>query len=255
MTTFGSYSRYYDLLYRDKDYHGEVQFLRGLLDRYGRGTDSLLELGCGTGVHAAQLASHGYHVHGIDLSEEMLTQARARQASLPEEAAARLVFSRDDLRSLCLNRKFDAVISLFHVMSYQLTDVDLLSAFMTAKNHLRKGGLFIFDCWYGPAVIREFPSTRVKRLEDDLIEVTRIAEPRIHVNQNYVDVRYQVFIKDKKSNRIETISESHSMRYLFFPEVETLFNTAGMNLIFSCEWLTGRDPGGDTWGVCFGGML
>jgi SAM-dependent methyltransferase len=255
MSTFGTYSRYYDLLYRDKDYLGEVQFLRGLLDRYSTSTQSILELGCGTGVHAAQLASHGYRVHGIDVSEEMLTQALVRQSALPEEAVARLDFSRDDLRSLRLNRKFDAVVSLFHVMSYQLTDADLLLAFKTAKDHLRKGGVFIFDCWYGPAVLRELPSTRVKRFEDDEIEVTRIAEPQVHVNRNYVDVNYQIFIREKTSNCVEIINETHAMRYLFFPEVESLFEAVGMKLVFSCEWLTGKEPGADTWGVCFGGLL
>lgn len=255
MTVFVNYSRYYDLLYQDKNYPGEVQFLCSLLDRYAGKPKSLLELGCGTGVHAALMASHGYQVHGIDMSEQMLIQAKARQASLPKETAERLVFTRDDLRSLSLNGKFDAVISLFHVMSYQVDDVDLLAAFKTAKHHLREGGVFIFDCWYGPAVLTERPSVRVKRWEDDVVEVTRIAEPHIHVNQNYVDVQYQVFIKDKVTDSVEIVAESHAMRYLFFPEVERLFRAVGMNLVFSCEWLTGREPGADTWGVCFGGKL
>jgi SAM-dependent methyltransferase len=255
MNHFRGYSRYYDLLYRDKDYAGEVLFVRELLEKYGNGVQSILELGCGTGIHAGLLAEQGYSVLGIDRSDEMLDQALSRRAGLPDAVISRLDFSRGDLRSFRSGRKFDAVLSLFHVMSYQLTDADLLLAFKTAKDHLRKGGIFIFDCWYGPAVLRELPSTRVKRFEDGEIEVIRIAEPQMHVNLNSVDVRYQILIKDKDSNSIETVTESHPMRYLFFPEIERLFETVGIKLLFSCEWLTGREPGADTWGVCFGGCL
>lgn len=255
MNPFGAYSRYYDLLYRDKDYRGETEFIRTLLDRHRPGTESILELGCGTGIHAALLTGEGFNVHGVDRSVEMLEQARIRKNGLPATASSRLHFSPGDLRTFRCGEKFDAVLALFHVMSYQTTDHDLCAAFATAKAHLREGGIFIFDCWYGPAVLLELPETRVKRLEDEEIEATRIAEPVLHLNRNCVDVRYQVLIRERSSNRMETLSESHLMRYLFLPEIETLFERAGMRLAFSSEWMTGKEPGGDTWGVCFGGVL
>lgn len=255
MKSFQGYSCYYDLLYRDKDYSGEVRFVTDLLERYGNGGDSILELGCGTGMHASLLAGQGYRVHGIDMSETMLAQARSRQSGLPDAVSSRLDFSPGDLRALCLEREFDTVLSMFHVMSYLTDDADLSSAFATARAHLREGGIFIFDCWYGPAVLRELPATRVKRFEDDRIEATRIAEPLMHANRNRVDVHYEILIREKSSNRLETVRECHPMRYLFFPEVESLFRNAGMKLVFSCEWMTGKEPGLDTWGVCFGGRL
>ena len=77
MTVFGAYSEYYDLLYTDKDYVGEVAFISGLLDEYAPGARSLLELGCGSGRHAAMLAEQDRTVHGIDISEEMLAKPQA----------------------------------------------------------------------------------------------------------------------------------------------------------------------------------
>ena len=56
MSVFGGYSRYYDLLYRDKDYAGEVAFVHGIIDEHAPQAQSLLDLGCGTGAHAAILA-------------------------------------------------------------------------------------------------------------------------------------------------------------------------------------------------------
>lgn len=75
---FDKYARYYDLLYRDKDYAGEAAYIAGLLERYCNHPQHILELGCGTGKHAALLADKSYHVHGIDQSAGMLTEARQR---------------------------------------------------------------------------------------------------------------------------------------------------------------------------------
>ena len=52
MSVFGPYSRYYDLLNRDKDYDGEVEYVAGLLRRHSkRPVRSVLDVGCGTGSH------------------------------------------------------------------------------------------------------------------------------------------------------------------------------------------------------------
>ncbi|MEP0885497.1 class I SAM-dependent methyltransferase [Trichocoleus sp. ST-U3] len=253
MKVFGNYARYYNLLYRDKDYAGEAQFIHQLIQTHAPNTRSILELGCGTGTHAQLLAKEGYDVHGVDLSTEMLQQASDRISQLPQELASRLAFYQGDIREIRINQQFDAIISLFHVFSYQTTNEDLRAAFATVKAHLKPNGVFIFDYWYGPAVLSDRPSTRVKRLEDEEISITRIAEPVMHPNQNLVDVNYQVFIKEKNTGAVEELQETHQMRYLFKPEVNLLFADSQLKLIECREWMTKREPGFDTWGVyCFG---
>jgi len=142
------------------------------------------------------------------------------------------------------------VVALFHVMSYQTGNEDLEATLRTAREHLKPGGVFIFDCWYGPAVLTERPEVRVKRLEDTAIVVTRIAEPVLRPNENVVEVNYQVFIKDKARAAVEEVRETHLMRYLFRPEIEWLSKAAGFTLISCQEWMAGREPGGHTWNVC-----
>lgn len=251
MNVFGNYARYYDLLYQDKDYVGEAKFIVDLLKLYAPTTQSILELGCGTGTHAILLAKENYQVHGIDLSNEMLHKASDRLSQLPEELASRLTFSQGDLREIRLEQQFDSIVSLFHVFSYQTTNEDLQAAFATAKTHLKSGGVFIFDCWYGAAVLSDRPTVRIKRLEDEQVQITRIAEPVMHPNDNLVDVNYQVFIKDKNSGVVEELQETHRMRYLFKPEVELLLKQFQMELLEYREWMTNTKPGFDTWGVYF----
>lgn len=253
MDVFGKYARYYDLLYREKNYSSEAEYVHRLVQRHAPGAKSVVELGCGTGAHAEHLARLGYSIHGVDRSREMLERAASRLAGLPAEQASRLAFSSGDIRTIRLGTKADAVIALFHVLSYQLENDDLMAVFATARHHLNPAGIFIFDCWYGPAVLAEKPSRRTKRLEDDTIDMTRTAEPAMRSNENIVDVHYQLVIKEKIGGKMEELREIHSMRYLFVPEIETLMTKNGMTLVAREEWMTGKAPGPDTWGACFVG--
>ena len=251
MAIFSNYARYYDLMYQDKDYVGEAQFIQRLIQTYAPATTTILELGCGTGNHAMLLAKEGYQVHGVDLSQEMLGYANERRDRLSPALATKLQFSQGDLLQVRLDRKFDVVLSLFHVISYQTNNEDLLAAFETAKAHLVPGGILIFDVWYGPAVLSDPPTVRIKRLEDQSIQVTRIAEPVMEPNKNWVDVNYHIFIKDLISSKIDEVKEVHTMRYLFRPELELLLDRLQMQIVESREWLTDRQPGLNTWGVYF----
>lgn len=251
MSVFGKYSRYYDLLYQEKDYQGEAEFIAGLIERFKPGTRSYLELGSGSGIHAALLSTMGYSAECYDFSEEMLGAAQARRSELPAELAERLNFSHGDIRSLRLGKKFDCVAALFHVLSYTSSNTDLKAAFATAREHMNPDGIFIFDCWYGPSVLTIRPTVRIKRVKNELWEITRIAEPGLNMNECYVDVHYTMFIRDIASGEVEQLKETHRMRYLFKPEIELLAESFGMRLEHSCNWMSDQAPDATTWGVCF----
>lgn len=240
---FGLYGRYYDLLYRDKDYVGETAYISKLIDRFDPAARDLLELGCGTGKHASLLAQSGLNVTGVERSDEMI-----RAAKIDHPNATIL---RADARSVRLERTFDAVISLFHVVSYQTNNADVASLFHTAATHLKAGGCFIFDLWYGPAVLRQMPQNRTKRMEDDRTFVLRAAVPVVDFNRNLVQVNYAITVTDKHSGQVERFDECHEMRYFFVPEIELFARSAEMQVIHSEQWLTGAQPSPETWGVTF----
>lgn len=251
MSVFDRYARYYDLLYRDKDYSAEARYVHSLIQKHAHTPESILELGCGTGSHARFLAELGYELCGVDASTEMIERARVNLLATAPLELGKLSFSVGDIRNVRLNTRFNAVIALFHVMSYQVTNTDLSTAFATAKAHLKEGGVFIFDCWYGPAVLTERPSIRLKRVEDEALSITRIAEPVMHPNENLVDVNYRILITDKANGRVEEVQETHRMRYLFTPEIASLLSQNGFTIAESAEWLSGKEPGFDTWNVYF----
>ena len=251
MSVFAAYSRYYDLLYRDKDYAGEARYVFDLLSRHAAGARRVLEIGCGTGGHARELAKLGLEVHGVDMSAGMLEAAEARRSSLSPDVAGRIRFTEGDARTVRLGERADAVISLFHVMSYQTSNADLMAAFDTAREHLNEGGVFIFDCWYGPAVLTDRPAVRVKRLEDLDTSVTRVAVPVLNATENTVEVNYTVLVHDRKTAVDETLRETHRMRYLFGPEVDLLLASNGLSLVAAHEWMTDAAPGLNSWSACF----
>jgi len=247
---FADYARYYDLLYQDKNYAAETEYVVGLIRKFHPTARSILELGSGTGIHASLLAEKGFTVHGIERSQEML----ARSLALTEKMTpghGQLTFTPGDIRDIRLNKNFDAVIALFHVISYQTTNEDVTAAFAAARHHLKPGGIFIFDVWYGPAVLTERPEVKIKRMADDQTEITRLAEPVLHPNENRVDVHYHVFVRDLATQAVAELKETHAMRYFFNPEIELWATLSGFTIQSAEECYAAKPIGTATWSVCF----
>lgn len=247
MTTFERYANYYDLLYNDKDYEGEATFVADLVSRHIPNATSILELGCGTGKHALAFARRGYNVAGVDLSHEMTTQARRRLSNAILPVNIHVSFEEGDIRTLRLNKTYDVVISLFHVMSYQVTDDDVLAALVTAEQHLKPGGIVIFDYWCSSAVRRHPPTMRVKSVEDDVIRVKRVARPSMHSDDNVVDVRYYITVENKVNKSTERVFERHRMRHFSEDEFKRSFRKVGLRPLQSGKWPTVKHHGMSNW--------
>ncbi len=240
-SVFIAYSRYYDLLYRDKDYAREAAYIQMLLTRHGILQGDLLEFGSGTGKHGCLLAANGYRIHGIERSAEMVAQAESTQGFTCQQG---------DICTVQMGRKYDAVLSLFHVVSYQTSNKNLHAVFTRAAEHLISGGLFVFDFWYSPAVYAQRPIVRVKRMADEQVEIVRIAEPEIYPNENRVDVHYTIYAHDLATNVLQTLIETHPMRHFSLPEIDLLAEAHGFKRIEAEEFTTGKTAGEDTWAIC-----
>jgi SAM-dependent methyltransferase len=241
-SVFETYSRYYDLLYKDKDYNAESQYINNLLKQFNIRGKRILELGSGTGKHANILTRYGYEIVGVERSVEMVSKAK-------QDKKFKCVIG--DITEIALNKKFDAVLSLFHVVSYLTTNESLKALFKNTYDHLIKNGLFIFDVWYSPSVIFNQPEVRVKKIADKEIEIMRIAEPEIFENLNEVKVNYTIYTTNKETKAIDKIEETHSMRHFSIPELTFYANQHGFIVLHTEEFLTKNTPSQNTWGVCF----
>jgi SAM-dependent methyltransferase len=240
---------FYDDLYEGKNYRAEADYVDALIQRYMPGAQLVLDLGCGTGRHAIQFAEKGYSVIGVDRSPEMIGKACDHRKQVPLDIRERLTFEQGDIRDLRLGRQFDAVIALFHVISYQVSNDDLIAAFTTAKTHLRENGVFIFDCWYGPGVLTDPPALRTKAVVKESNRLTRFAEPVMLVNENAVEVSYRFELTDDSSRRCSQFSEKHVMRYFFVPELSLALRHLGLEPLAITEWMSQREPDRGSWSV------
>ena len=226
------YASLYDILYRDKDYEAECDFLETIFRKLDIPVKTILDLGCGTGGHAIPLARRGYKVTGVDWSKEMLSIGRQNAI----EVAADVEFVYGDIRDVDLGQTFDAVISMFAVMSYQATNADLAAACSTARRHLTSAGIFTFDSWHGPGVLIDPPTQRVKIVQDDTQRIVRFTQPKLDVMDHIVETHFKTWVS--KGDRIlSEVDETHLMRFLFPREIAYYLQVAGFDSVEFCPFL------------------
>jgi SAM-dependent methyltransferase len=249
MSVFKDYAKYYNLLYREKDYKSEAEYVMSLINKYSQGkVKTILNMGCGTGNHDRRFYDMGYDVDAFDMSAEMIKAAR-------ELSPAGINYHVSTIKDFNNNKKYDAIVSLFHVMSYQVKNEDVNAMFRVVREHLNPGGVFLFDFWYGPGVLTDLPVRRVKEIKDGDIIIRRKAVPEHKFNENVVVVNYDVEVLDKEENILERTEESHYMRYFFLPETEIFADNNSCRIIAANDWMKTNEPELNSWNICITGTL
>ncbi len=236
-----NYAGVYDRLYQSKHYAQEVDFIEYLFGKHLHDSNpsSILDLGCGTGGHALILGSRGYTVAGLDLSEEML--AVGRQKAEEQKLETKVSFRHANVQDFSLNQRFDAIICMFAVLGYQVSNAALFSTFLRAKEHLNPGGILIADFWYGPAVLSDPPQDRVKVLETGSNRLIRLTRPELDTENNLAAIHFDLFEIDERELVRET-TEVHQMRYFFCPELKFFALQAGFAEVEFCPFLQADMP-------------
>lgn len=244
------YAKAYDALYRTKDYPAEARFVCTKLHKIVGGKPlRILDLGCGTGLHDVELMAAGHSVVGVDMSAQMLTRAEERRTSLAGQTEGRLDFHVGDARKVRLGSKFDAVVSLFHVMSYMAGDGDFDAALATARAHLNPGGAFLFDFWYGTAVVADPPQARERIVEEPGRRIRRNTTPHWDSERDTVRIVFDVEETELATGTVARTSEEHIMRYYFEDGLRKSLPPQGFEIVEVGEWLTGLVPAKTSFGV------
>jgi SAM-dependent methyltransferase len=230
---FDRYGKYYDLIYLDKNYEKECDFLENVFRKYSSiPIRRILDGGCGTGGHALPLARRGYDVIGVDASQTVIEKAmeKARKAKLKVD------FRVADLRSFRSDTKFDAAICMFAVMDYFTTNSDLNKVIRNLRDLLEDGALFIFDVWNGLAVLRLLPQVRVKVMEDKGKRVIRWVYPELDSFNHLCRDHYHLLVTEGM-RLVDEVTETHTVRYFFPQEIRHYLEENNFEVIEVCPFL------------------
>jgi SAM-dependent methyltransferase len=149
-TFFGpSYLELYDPYLRERT-PVEVDQLEALLQL--RPPLRILDLPCGQGRHAIELARRGYHVTGVDLSAFMLEVARGRS----KEAGVKVRWLEGDMRTGIPAERFDLVLNLFTSFGYFDDPADDRRVLLAAASMLGAGGRLVLEVINGERTMSQF---------------------------------------------------------------------------------------------------
>lgn len=118
-----------------------IGYLERLLTRHPVEGRAMMDLACGTGTVAIALARAGWRVIGVDGSEAMLAEARAKEGGDHPS----LSWQQQDMRALRLRQPVHWATCLYDSLNYMLTSDDLLTVMRRVYQSLSPGGLFCFD--------------------------------------------------------------------------------------------------------------
>lgn len=239
------YSKYYDLLYEDKPYKSEVEFIKHSLAQSGLNNYSaLLDLGCGTGKHLNYISKYFDKCTGIDISAGMINRAKKSKNNL------NIDYKVADISDFSLGKKFSCIISLFHVFSYLTKKNQIDGFFNNAYSHSQDESILMFDYYNYDGLMSDKPSSREKIVENDEIHVARKSFPVLNEIENTLKIRFEIKITDKLSNKEHDISEDHFMRFFKQSEIEEYAERNGFQLIEHKRWMKDGPVSKDDWYAC-----
>jgi SAM-dependent methyltransferase len=223
---YDKFGRYYDLIYDSfYDYEMECDNLERLFSKFLKEhPKSILDIGCGTGSHAMELARRGYHVTGIDISSVMIKEAKrkAKEASLDCE------FFIMDMRELDFDFHFDCAICMFGSFDYLTTKRDLHKFLRKLGKVLLEDSIFVFEFWNFNAAQPEFRTWL--KVKDENVNLIRLAESKLNKNTriNTLSMEFFIFGEDEK---VESFSEDHRLRCYTASEIKSLLSDYGFKII------------------------
>jgi ubiquinone/menaquinone biosynthesis C-methylase UbiE len=221
--------KYYDDIYAatGKDYAAETKKLDELIQKYKCIVgDTLLDVACGTGMHAGFLSQY-YKVVGVDVNDSMLKIARKKR---PE-----LRFFHGDMRTFDLSRQFAAVTCLFSAIGYMTTKADLDKAIKNMSRHLLPGGVLLVEPWFTP---EQWNFGRVFTIQVDKPDMKIVRMSHSGKKGKCSDLDFYYLIGTSKG--IQQITEKHLMGLFAHEEYVNAFKKAELDIIHDLDGLDGR---------------
>lgn len=217
----------YDRLYAHKDYAGEADQLRDLIqERLTKPSLTLLDVACGTGLHIDQLKAY-FNVQGLDICEELLEIARKRNP--------KVTFHIGDMTNFDIGTQFDVVICLFSSIGYVRTLHRLRLAIRSMARHLEPDGLLIVEPWFSP---EDWHPNTVHALfiDDPELKIARVSTSFTEGKLSVFDLHHLIGTPEGT----EHVVEHHEMGLFETQEMVAVMEEENLTVEYDPEGLIGR---------------
>jgi SAM-dependent methyltransferase len=177
----------------------------------------VLDVGCGYGRHAMELAARGFHVVGLDISTPLLIRGG-------EEAHRRglqINFVRGDMRELDFEAQFDGAYCLFSTFGY-FDDEMNKKAIANIARALKPGGRVLLEILNRDYLITDLP-TRVWWEGDGCVV---LEEVELNYFSSRIQVNRSVVFDDGRQ-----LEQEISVRAYSLHEVGKLMHAAGFRVL------------------------
>lgn len=139
--SYGSFAHVYDRLTENVDYKLYAAYIKRLFESYGKNISSVVDVACGTGSLTAELSKLGYEMIGVDMSEDMLSEAQTKKA----EENLDILYLCQSAEELDLFGTVQGAVCTLDSLNH-ITDEDaVIEAFKKISLFMEKDGIFIFD--------------------------------------------------------------------------------------------------------------
>jgi SAM-dependent methyltransferase len=219
--SYNDYAKYYDLIFQQKDYDKEVEFIKSIIQKNSISKDSILDVGCGTGTHLYLLKDEFKTLYGVDVSKKILDIARKK---IPDAN-----FQEGNMQDFKIHNKFDVITCLYSVFNYNL---DKKSAIKTLKNfykHLKSHGILIIALYNEKNTEKQ---TSLHIGEDEETKVAKINEFKYYPEEKILISNHFLIVKDKGKVDFD-IEVEDKFRIFDFEEIEEIVKKSGFK-----EYLT-----------------
>lgn len=229
MSAFVRYAEIYDDMMRIVNYDGIINSLMKVLNHYDIITNSVLDLGCGTGNLTLRFAEKGFApIFGIDNSYQMLIKAKAKFAESPFQ----VTFIQEDIRSYEITTQVDLVVGLLGCINYLLDVESLSDMFKSVRRSLKLGGVFIFDYFTEEQILNDYQGTHFR----DESCGSQIYQSKYDIRTKIEEAKVTVFVPTQKGV-YDRFDEIHITRTHRLEEIILALNRSGLTLMG--HWVPG----------------
>lgn len=205
-------SKYYHILYKDRDFKEAERFIKNMVDFLKLPENAkCLDLACGKGRHSIYLNSLGYHVTGLDLATNSILKAN-------QKASSSLKFGVHDMREEIPEGNFKLILNAFTSFGYFSNPADDVKTLTNVKNALSQDGVFVFDFLNAHYVIQNLVANETKTVDGVTFTLKRFVE-------NKSICKNIAFTAEEK-----TLSFTERVDALYLEDFQKYFETVGLKI-------------------------